>query len=330
MPWLRIDDRMHRNEKVLAVSNDAKVLWIWAMDYSADYLTDGILKPHEVQYLAAQNNITDWQTVTAELLQADLFERKGDKYIVHDYLDYNPTREKVLAERAESAKRQAEFQAKRKARRDDEDDIDDKVRDPEGWARRLEPQPNGITNTVDNGVSNGLALDRPVPDPVPVPIPTPEEKNEHVAPDGAREPDEKPKAEYSPEFEQFWAVYPRKLEKREAFRCWLARLKGGAKPDGMIAAAKNYAIYCERHNVEMRFVKHASTFLGPSRPFEEYVLGPPDERGPNRNPGNGQVRSFRDRREVSRAARGRGSEQDGPAGGYTIEEFNRRYPEKSG
>jgi hypothetical protein len=276
-------------------------LWWWALSYAQD----GDITDYAPSLIA---KAMMWDGDPDQLIQALVdCGRKGHtgflemtddgRLLIHDWYDYAG---KLIEKRKEDAER------KRSKRQQSEC--------PQDVQRTSNGHPTPVAGTVPN---------RTVPNRT-------EPKNEHVAPDGAREPDEKPKAEYSPEFEQFWAVYPRKLEKREAFRCWLARLKGGAKPDGMIAAAKNYAIYCERHNVEMRFVKHASTFLGPSRPFEEYVLGPPDERGPNRNPGNGQVRSFRDRREVSRAARGRGSEQDGPAGGYTIEEFNRRYPEKSG
>jgi hypothetical protein len=88
---------------------------------------------------------------------------------------------------------------------------------------------------------------------------------------------------YTAEFEHFWAIYPRKLEKRAAYKAWRSRLKEGVKPDDLITAAQNYAKYCRQNGTDERFIKHASTFLGPSRPYEDY-LSPPRARA---EPGQG-------------------------------------------
>jgi hypothetical protein len=80
---------------------------------------------------------------------------------------------------------------------------------------------------------------------------------------------------YTPEFEEFWDHYPRKVEKKRAFRVWKARLREGVKPETLIQACKNYAAYCMRQGIEPRYIKHPSTFLGPDKPFEEYVDGIP-------------------------------------------------------
>lgn len=77
---------------------------------------------------------------------------------------------------------------------------------------------------------------------------------------------------YSPEFEQFWSLYPRKVDKRKTLRNWQTRLKQGAKPPQMIAAAKHYSQACV--GKEQQFVKHASTFLGPDKPYEEWIRAP--------------------------------------------------------
>lgn len=74
---------------------------------------------------------------------------------------------------------------------------------------------------------------------------------------------------YSPEFEQFWSLYPRKVDKRKAWRNWQTRLKQRANPLQMIAAAKHYSQACV--GKEQQFVKYASTFLGPDKPYEEWI-----------------------------------------------------------
>lgn len=85
------------------------------------------------------------------------------------------------------------------------------------------------------------------------------------------------KNEYTEEFLEFWQAYPKKKEKKRAFRCWKTRLKEGCKPEGLITAAKNYATQCKKEKTEPKFIKHPSTFLGPDTPFEEYLKAPEDQ-----------------------------------------------------
>jgi len=103
---------------------------------------------------------------------------------------------------------------------------------------------------------------------------TPAEKSPTEEGDGAQQ--SAGKGGYTQEFEEFWSVYPRKIEKKRAFRCWKARIKEGIDPPVLIATAKNYAAYCAKQGLEQRYIKHASTFLGPDKPFEEYINGPPE------------------------------------------------------
>ncbi|MFA6294263.1 MAG: hypothetical protein WC637_20900, partial [Victivallales bacterium] len=81
------------------------------------------------------------------------------------------------------------------------------------------------------------------------------------------------KTDYPHQFEAFWWNYPRKIEKAGAFRAWKARLKEGFDDNVMSQAATNYSAFCEAAGTEERYIKHAATFLGPDKPFEEYCEG---------------------------------------------------------
>lgn len=105
---------------------------------------------------------------------------------------------------------------------------------------------------------------------------TPAEKSSDSLEDDGAQSKKTGKGEYTKEFEDFWAYYPRKVEKRAAFRAWKARLKDNIYHGDMIQAAINYAKYCQLQHTEQRFIKHASTFLGPDKPFEEYIHGIPE------------------------------------------------------
>jgi hypothetical protein len=76
---------------------------------------------------------------------------------------------------------------------------------------------------------------------------------------------------YPDEFEEFWKVYPRRIEKKKAFRNWQARIREGYSPSQLIEAAKKYATKCETENTLERYTKHPATFLGPDKPFEEFL-----------------------------------------------------------
>lgn len=79
------------------------------------------------------------------------------------------------------------------------------------------------------------------------------------------------RAIYTRDFEEFWSVYPRPKEKLAAFKVWCARMKEGHLPRDMIEAAQRYREECRRKGTEEQFIKLPKTFLGPSKPFQEYL-----------------------------------------------------------
>lgn len=82
---------------------------------------------------------------------------------------------------------------------------------------------------------------------------------------------EKPKAgDYTKEFEQAWAAYPKRpgSSKVDAFKAWRARLKEGISADTLIAGVGRYAGYCRAMKTEPQYVKQPVTFFGPAKHFE--------------------------------------------------------------
>lgn len=72
-------------------------------------------------------------------------------------------------------------------------------------------------------------------------------------------------------FEAFWDVYPRKREKQAAAKAWKTRVKEGVDPQELIEAANNYAESASGQ--EIRFMKHAATFIGPNAPWQDWLDG---------------------------------------------------------
>lgn len=114
MPWGKLDDRYDDNPKVRRAWHAhprAVGLHSMAITHCARNETDGRL---DDLWLAEKLPVKrERQQVLAALLDAGLFERDGDDFIVHDYLDYNPSRAQLEAKRAKEADRKARGRANR-------------------------------------------------------------------------------------------------------------------------------------------------------------------------------------------------------------------------
>lgn len=105
-------------------------------------------------------------------------------------------------------------------------------------------------------------------------------ENKQEQPEPEPEPKKKAKRaiEYTPEFEEFWTLYPRKVEKENAFKKYKTRLKEGYTDEQLTQAAKNYRATCEAEHTETRFIKHPKTFLSDTKPFMDYLEHDTQER----------------------------------------------------
>ena len=63
---------------------------------------------------------------------------------------------------------------------------------------------------------------------------------------------------YSNEFEQFWTVYPRKVDKKKAAKSFKSVIKNHSI-DSIVNGTKKYARQVQ--NTEKKFIKHPATFL---------------------------------------------------------------------
>jgi hypothetical protein len=107
MPWGRVDDSLYDNPKLDKLGKDRLAcvgLHFLAISWCNRWLTDGLVPADRVSRLGGTPRLV------AALVGADLWEPVGDGYHVHDFLEFNDSREQVLATRA------AEREKKRKQR----------------------------------------------------------------------------------------------------------------------------------------------------------------------------------------------------------------------
>ena len=82
-----------------------------------------------------------------------------------------------------------------------------------------------------------------------------------------------PGSSYPKDFEEFWSIYPRKVDKGNAYKKYKARINDGWKESELMEAASNYAEQVKRDRTEAKYIKHPKTFLSETTPFQDYLSG---------------------------------------------------------
>jgi hypothetical protein len=99
MAWVRIHDGAMTHPKVIGLSDKAFRLWIWGLSYTQQHLTDG-----EIIQVAVPRRL---RRAAADLVRVGLWDEQVSGFQIHDYLDWNDSREVVLRKRDEAKSRMA-------------------------------------------------------------------------------------------------------------------------------------------------------------------------------------------------------------------------------
>ncbi|MFE0647447.1 hypothetical protein ACFVZH_02500 [Streptomyces sp. NPDC059534] len=183
MPWVRLDDRFPSHRKVALLSDRAFRLHVSAICWCAENLTDGRIGDRELPLIT---HIRGIKATAQQLHEAGLWDRVDSGWMIHDYLDYNPSREQVTAERKKNAERQERFRQRRNGKlipgsrngssngvtENGESHADDSNAtrrrhdgDTNTPSKRSVPEQEEQVSEFRNGVTNG-APTRPVPQPL--------------------------------------------------------------------------------------------------------------------------------------------------------------------
>lgn len=101
MSWIKLDDQWMDHPKIIRAGKDARDMWLASITWCAKHLTDGYFPPELLPQLAvmAGVDVANCQTFAKTLLEVCLWDATDNGYHVHDYLDYNPTKEQTEANR---------------------------------------------------------------------------------------------------------------------------------------------------------------------------------------------------------------------------------------
>lgn len=115
MTWVRIHDHATRHPKILALSHPAFRLWVAALSYCQEHLTDGFVPRSALRsfgFRVSKAAISELLNSTPPSLEPLLVEVESG-YEVHDFLDWNDSREEILRKRAASRARVHKHRGKR-------------------------------------------------------------------------------------------------------------------------------------------------------------------------------------------------------------------------
>lgn len=135
--WTKLSDNFFSHPKIVAAGRDARDLYLAGLLHCNRHLTDGFIGTEYLRRLAADAEIDNVKRAVSRLVENNLWHVVEKGYQVHDFLDYNPSAEKVRAEKRATIERKS------------------------AWERRSERRTYGVTNGVPNGEANS------VPDGVP-------------------------------------------------------------------------------------------------------------------------------------------------------------------
>ncbi|MFF7147542.1 hypothetical protein ACFZAO_05645 [Streptomyces griseoaurantiacus] len=195
MPWVKLDDRFPSHRKIALLSDRAFRLHVSAICWCAENLTDGRISDRE---LALVTRVRGVKATAKQLEDAGLWDRTDDGWVIHDYLDYNPSREQVLLERKKNAERQERFRRRKNGKPTPPDGSDRNARS-NGVTQNGESQPRDTTATRQqhdgdttatrssavhdeesqvSEIRNGVTNDAPTrPDPNPISMADVEERS---------------------------------------------------------------------------------------------------------------------------------------------------------
>ena len=111
MTWIKIDDSLPDHPKLIGLTDLAFRVHIKALCHSGRYLTDGF-----ISYATYRSWITLEQEPANELTGNGLWDKVESGYQIHDYLEYQSSRNKVDEQKKANRERVAKYKEKKRLR----------------------------------------------------------------------------------------------------------------------------------------------------------------------------------------------------------------------
>jgi len=168
MTWARFDDDFPQHPKIVGLSDQAFRLHVSAVCYANQKLSDGAIQESVLTILLPGAGRAAVKRRALELADAGVWEKQPDgNYLIHDFLEYNPTREKVLGSRDELSRKRADA-GRLGGRKSRETPKQNGSKHPSKTEANTQAKPKqNRSKTEANTQAKPKQNRSPVPDPVP-------------------------------------------------------------------------------------------------------------------------------------------------------------------
>lgn len=170
MSWFKIDDGFHCHPKVLAAGTPAVGLYVRCGSWAAQQVTDGVIPKHVAKMYGTPRMIK-------ALVEAGLWHQHGhacpscaavdaNSYVIHQYLEKNPSRTETDAARKAKSERQQRWREGKRAEAGDAD-VDASTSagrnghdaNSEGNSHRVDANLNGNSHRVEGEFASSWGAD---------------------------------------------------------------------------------------------------------------------------------------------------------------------------
>lgn len=261
MSWFKVDDKIHSHQKVKRIPRRMRLaaigLWTLTGAWAADHDTDGNVPAHMIDDFDGTDEVID------ALVEAGMWDRTDAGIVFHDWATFQPTKESKERDRSQTAERV------RKYRQRTRNDSEKPTTSEKG---------NGVTPPAVTGVYAPPVPSRPVPSRKTPPTPS--------LPDLMQTPEESPRKRgsafvYPEAFEEWWATYPKKDDKRGTLPAW-KRITREVDNTVLVEAAQRYR---DDPNRSEQYTKLPKTWLNAGA----WENGPLPPRGSGSRPQAGDT-----------------------------------------
>lgn len=96
MAWAKFDDQYFRHKKIVKAGRDARDMHMACILHCCEFLTDGVIEREYLRRIYADSEVERPMPELVEwMIECRLLDEKDGVLSVHNFLKYNPTKEKV-------------------------------------------------------------------------------------------------------------------------------------------------------------------------------------------------------------------------------------------
>src|SRR5262245_51396442 len=117
MAWVRFDPGFTRHKKRLKSSLAMNWLWVCGVDYAVEHLTDGHLPREALSTLSPLVQGRALRDATDALVTVGAWTSDAEGYLIHHFLDYQPSAADVRQQREAGKQRARDWRSRRNGER---------------------------------------------------------------------------------------------------------------------------------------------------------------------------------------------------------------------